>query len=743
MKLPKHQDPLESRREATAPYNFVPLPEVVVSAEAIPPQDQYHPDRYSGYLDCTLTTLTPLYTRCMMAPEFFQTVGDRAFYDLDEPQKQERARFFHLDDIEKPVIPGSSLRGMVRSLVEILGYGKIQPVTQERLVYRGVGDTTSFGLRYRERLMREDKKNYFTPLMRAGYMEKNGDGWSIRPAQVLPPVTETTFARIVSENVPDGLQAWHGCKNARRIWVKPGPYEYKKVRHVHIKYSDIEEISEISKSGLVEAVRVRSGHIDKKKHDMVIFPPDASANPIPIPADMVITYQEQISQEQEKLLGENGVLREKQPVFYLMENDKLVFFSHTKMLRLPYLKSPNEFVPALLRSMDKIDLAEAIFGYIGLDVDQEAQAGRVFFSDATLKPKQHNIFLANESITPRILSGPKATSFQHYLVQQEPDSQVVGKKKDGRPRTQVFLTHYASATPNETVIRGHKLYWHQRGEIAKNDIEEQNTKNIETSPKQYTRIQPVKDQVTFRFKVHFENLSEAELGALLWALDLPPGHHHKLGMGKPLGMGSVKIEPHLFVNRREMRYRRLFAEDNRQWQTGFSEDEADKASFKQSFEDFVVDRLKNEGIAQGNSLNDQTRIQELLRLMSWDRKPPREKTEYMGLKRFEKRPVLPTPAGVMGDETGSQPRQGQSGQAQAATTPSPAVEVSEPDYPINSTVLGNIVGTWQKGRIEVELETGEKGFLKESRKTIKNLTSKTVKLIVDDFKNGIYYFKLR
>jgi CRISPR-associated protein (TIGR03986 family) len=46
----------------------------------------------------------------------------------------------------------------------------------------------------------------------------------------------------------------------------------------------------------------------------------------------------------------------------------------------------------------------------------------------------------------------------------------------------------------------------------------------------------------FRFALDVRNLSTIELGALLWVLTLPPKHFHRLGLGKPLGFGSVRVE---------------------------------------------------------------------------------------------------------------------------------------------------------------------------------------------------------
>ena len=90
---PVHNNPREDRA-AKAPYNFVPLPEKVVTVDAIPPQDRY--DHYTGYIECTLVTKSPLYTRAGMNPEAFGAWSGTRFEELPEEQKNERAQFFYL-----------------------------------------------------------------------------------------------------------------------------------------------------------------------------------------------------------------------------------------------------------------------------------------------------------------------------------------------------------------------------------------------------------------------------------------------------------------------------------------------------------------------------------------------------------------------------------------------------------------------------------------------------------------------
>ncbi|WP_204022208.1 TIGR03986 family type III CRISPR-associated RAMP protein [Sinosporangium siamense] len=45
----------------------------------------------------------------------------------------------------------------------------------------------------------------------------------------------------------------------------------------------------------------------------------------------------------------------------------------------------------------------------------------------------------------------------------------------------------------------------------------------------------------FSFTVDVRDLDDHELGALVWLLSLPEGHFHRLGLGRPLGFGSVRL----------------------------------------------------------------------------------------------------------------------------------------------------------------------------------------------------------
>ena len=176
---PKHHNPEKEHRRAHAPYNFVPLPEEVltVDTDSIPDQDKYAGN--SGYIECSLTTKSPLYTRCAMSPGFFREHGDTPFHDLTPDQQDGRGKFFHLKNERYPLIPGSSLRGMVRSLVEIVGYGKIPWVTNDtKITYRAVAVKEDPLSEPYEKALGKHGRN-----VQAGYLVKKGDDWYICPAK--------------------------------------------------------------------------------------------------------------------------------------------------------------------------------------------------------------------------------------------------------------------------------------------------------------------------------------------------------------------------------------------------------------------------------------------------------------------------------------------------------------------------------------------------------------------------------
>src|ERR1043165_4462608 len=670
MSLPKHTNP-RPERTASAPYNFIPLPEVVVkavsNANELPHHSRYDDDRHTGHFEVKLTTKSPLYVRCPSTLEEFlrQERGD----DANQPFRQQAKNtphFFYTRDPNQPVIPGSSLRGMLRSLLKIVSYVKVERVTDSlKITYRAVAAAKDDPLAepYRQIIGK------FGRNVRAGYLVSQGDDWYIRPAKKpsdfkLPD--RSTYLKVKERRIPDG--AIPGFVRLNSENYKPQYHavtfeaRVKKDKNGH-PYTDVSNIGPVRAGFHHQGMLVCSGNmletggedvVSPRKNHALILEPDEQAQLVKINDKAIVDYVDSLThfQKESPFNEKTGCLENGRPVFYVEDAGEVVSFGHCPNFRVLALLSnekraatPLDFVPIELREPEDVDYADAMFGYIKgkqSNVPQgskaRAYAGRVFVTDAPLGEGQSDIWLSQESITPKILATPKPTAFQHYLTQG-----------DDNKRT---LKHYGSQSPQETVIRGHKRYWHQAlgsesglslDEIrSKIEEERQKLQDILDAERrtgkpetQHTQFKPVRPEVQFNFRIYVENLSSRELGALCWVLhplgDAGKTYCHHLGMGKPLGMGAVKLEATLHLSNREARYSALFDGDD--WQTGAKgtgeplTDRATSERLTSDFEQHVLSELNLNTPCQ--HLFELKRIGMLLKMMEWPGFPPEPGPTYL------------------------------------------------------------------------------------------------------------------
>jgi CRISPR-associated protein (TIGR03986 family) len=679
---PKHIDQVPADRRAIAPYNFVELPDKVVEAQELPSGDRYHPNkdvelpRHTGRIECTLTTESLLYTRSGWSPEDFSEYGEQAFNKLPDDIKNKRANFFANPATQKQIIPGSSLRGMLRTLVEIVSFGKIDRVSgQQHFFFRAVAAD-------KDDPLKEEYKKYVKPQnIKAGYLEQKQDSWFIRPAM---PIDKDPFVWVKEDKL----------RSISELIPMSNLSEYRPQYFINISFGDIHtknsrhfagKVSSICTQYQYKGVVVTSGNMLEggtnpddltRKNHCIVREPDSKAQLIPICEDAIQDYFSALTSFQKKeppFDENNGVLKKGRCIFYCQPQagQPVTLFGQSPNFRIPYspqgdgkASTARDFVPDFLKdSQDKLvitDVAEAIFGFVRGDKQAEGRAqsrgGRVFISDGILNSNQEQQVRESQNQEPEeiLLSNPKPTTFQHYLVQKKADK--------------IQLKHYASQPPSdtevgETVIRGHKLYWHKPAKIEVPD---------DTSDTQTSLIKPINLGIEFTFTIHFENLSQFELGALLWVLSLGSNKSQtletgkegekycfSLGMGKPFGMGAVKIDYELLLGDRTSRYTRLF--DGSHWNIGDREKEectdVEKKCVK-AFEKYILDGIsdrdypKDRNREQLHHLKQLPRIEMLLAMLRCNKTPEVEDTRYMTIdaKEYQNRPVLPTPLQVAGIE---------------------------------------------------------------------------------------------
>ncbi|MEA5515830.1 TIGR03986 family CRISPR-associated RAMP protein [Nodularia sp. UHCC 0506] len=668
---PKHITPKSKNNRAFAPYNFVELPDEnkLVLAQQLPNNNCYDEKRYTGYIECTLVTETPLYIRGGLTPNDFKNFGDLScnHQELEQVTSEEQKRwtnFFNNPANNRPIIPGSSIRGMLRTIMEIVTYSKFHQVSgNQKLFFRAVAAPKLDPLtgEYNKKLLDRDKNK-----VKAGYIQQQKDStWLIYIAK---DIEKYPFVWIKESLIPDDIEL-----------IKLNRTDYKP-QYLEVKFDDITQYktryiaNQISKDnpnhkysgylvtsgnmieGNTEGKSSRQYHclIGEKTNDYKEIDPGA-----------VEDYIAGLTEFQKKFFDENsGVLKNGCPVFFRepKPNEKVTLFGHSPNFRVPYTPSANngraasvtDFIPSRLKSSENsdIDMNEAIFGWVNKKSQDQARAGRIFITDAMVDDTipedqiwcQQN---SDERITPPILATPKPTTFQHYLVQTDPD----GKREN--------LKHYGSVPNQDTVIRGYKLYWHHK-DVSNSSITEDNSQEIKDKPKQYTKIRPINPQIRFHFKIYFDNLTEQELGALLWVLDLAKEkekriyvknnqeYRFSLGMGKPFGMGAVKLTNQVLwlSQRQEKRYRKLFNDNS--WETGNYNANELAEIFVEEFKKYLLERI---GETSDTNLENVERIKMLLTILSFPGKP-KGSVRYMKIEHpqnnneYGERPVLPNPGDV-------------------------------------------------------------------------------------------------
>lgn len=576
----KHIRKIDSHREGTANYNFVPLNDTIFhySADENPvDHSRFDNELFSGTLDCQLETLSEMYIGSNN-DQFFQVNGELR-------------------------IPGSSLRGLIRQMVGIMSYGKVAQIDDERTLFtRPMADEdVQFRKWYNDQLTeqeRGEKRKSYTAC--AGYLFLHKGKFYIQPAE------EHSNAQYKQVKIQDIRRDMNG----QRL----GEFSFKK-----------------RKDG---SFYVASGSAPKKKREWLIYAPDFKKTAVAVPSTAIVNYQKDCDQanpsrrKKFNLLDtlKNSVKNNKDsfpqvgeeneigiPVFYIERDGSVVTFGHTGLFRIAYEESIGKHTSMGHLDEDKMDLVERMFGRISKD-GKDAHKTFVEVTDGKL--------VNGGQIQPEkklILSGPKPTSFQNYLVQKH-------TKKDGK-------NHWGQGT----WLRGHKMYWHHQ--FSPQDFSNVKSEGV------YTRIKPIATGSKFKFTVSFNNLTEMEVGALITAIQLPEGCAHKIGMAKALGLGSVKIEAKFNEVKIKERYESLFDGDN--WNCGITN--AEMEDFASVFRGTIAkyaseyDKDKNSGLYW--DLYRMRQLKKMLQIEIGQNLFKKGKLKDQGIDT-RKRKVLPIPEDV-------------------------------------------------------------------------------------------------
>lgn len=600
------------QRAGRAPYNFVPAPDTVRLDAGPPPADRYDPDLLSGEMDLRIEALTDFYIRGMWRFKDYQekSVGERPVEVKDQVDP------FGVRPALR--LPGSSLRGMLRTLVEILSDAPLEPINDSQLFFRAVGASDDPNDRsfephatiYKERMVvgtGDSPSDPTGPSAQVGYLHASKDGWKIRPA-LTHPTHGTQWYRARRGGLGDKKEGMY------KIWFEPaapvkGTYPHRK--QIHYEFGTVTAFQERTGSdapaGYEAGWLICSGDIKGKYLQWIVHEEDTAAEFIEIPDYDVKAYKEAgISywlQDHPQLIYKEG--DEAKPCFYVewkdAEEQRHVSFGHTPYFRLPYKATPQKANPAKRPEGDtRWSLAEAIFGRVK---PGDAAKTRVFVEDGFWIGGPPDA-VGNPITT--VLGAPKPTTYQHYLVQASEQKQDSIHWDDPSAR-----------------LRGHKLYWHRPGARIREVSGQENVT---------TKFRPAKEGAVFQARIRYENLRPHELGALLTALELPQGCAHKLGMGKPLGLGSfwISVMEIREIDRRE-RYSAFFDTTSGSLVTGARPATPERR--KELKDSFASWKTGHHGAGASDCLWNDPRLAELKALLTYDGLPS-DRNRWNAMTRY-------------------------------------------------------------------------------------------------------------
>ena len=214
-----------------------------------------------------------------------------------------------------------------------------------------------------------------------------------------------------------------------------------------------------------------------------------------------------------------------------------------------------ENIDSLPWNEERVNLtpAEALFGVVEEIAEEEREqksqgsarnlASRVQFSDAISKNK----ITLDEQVILKTLDSPKPPSPSMYFKSDE--GKYVSKQqlnlKKHKPNGR---KHYI---PHTEELHKNRKNWQTKFTNENPPLDGDN----KTNWKQYLKVRPIPKRTDFSFDIHFENISEAELGLLITTIqpssDPKEKFSHRLGLGKPIGLGHIclSIENITSINR--------------------------------------------------------------------------------------------------------------------------------------------------------------------------------------------------
>ncbi|MFK7980426.1 MAG: TIGR03986 family CRISPR-associated RAMP protein [Saprospiraceae bacterium] len=492
--------------KAKAPYRFVPLSKQIVSphwADAVS-HDIPFEDGVSGTIEVELTAHA----------DIFISSGKQKKEDANEVLE-----FSNFNG--KYFIPATSLKGMIRNVMEIMSFGGIKSMTQNnKYAFRDLRNNTYL-------------KPFKPDKIFCGYLRKSEDGYfAIRDCGIPGRISQTKideyFKTSMTVDFDRGGRYIRGAKDREKSAV------FKNKQYQHVINSSLSFhadkdntgrlISEINTSGTKKGKIVFTGQPgannlkDSKKRNgknlEFVFFQNGNESIKDVDKEIIKNFKfayfdhdkSRWSYDWKYWRNELHKGREIPVFFHKDRAGKVIHLGLSYLYKLPYKNSVHDLINNTQKG-EQLGLSDLIFGNIN-DKNSPLK-GRVFFSQGWLN---NDVIPSNKRT--EVLASPKASYYPFYL-----------KQGDGN-----IVTYMNSAE-----IAGWKKYpVHQS--LKQN-------KSPNDNEKVAVKFKPLPSGAKFKFVVNYHNLRKIELGALLSALTFHGCNEafHSIGMAKPLGYGKVKL----------------------------------------------------------------------------------------------------------------------------------------------------------------------------------------------------------
>jgi len=500
----------------TAPYNFVPLSEKVVMpfwAKHVS-HDTPFQESQSGVLEVTIKAESPIYVRNGVSKNALDS-DKNAFNNIDN----------------KYFIPGSSIKGMLRSVIEIMSFGRMSnKVNDHRYSVRDFQNKELY------------KILEITQTIECGWLKKIGEEYFLQECGKAGRISQESIDIKFNTKISSFFSKKENLKES--ILLEKEKIDAKSAHFKYLKFNSIElnnnfnitedkyqrKVCDFSASGKPGTI-VFTGQPGERyfnniknkwegKHlEFVFF---ESKNDFNLVDSKIIDnfffayFQHEKPQQKEDWKYrypqlKNGI---KIPVFFRKDlKGNIIDMGLSFLYKITYENSIKNAIDKYQEKADSFDLAETIFGYTDRN---DALKGRVHIGHAFVKGNVKPLDEQSE-----ILAGPKASYYPNYIEQ--------------KPNKEGAVSSYKTFMDETSKINGWKRYPIRK---SNEPIQNKGTDNIST------KFSPLPSGSEFTLQINYHNLRKEELGALISAITFHGTNdlYHSIGTGKPLGYGKVSFE---------------------------------------------------------------------------------------------------------------------------------------------------------------------------------------------------------